>query len=376
MDEHDFDVIRPYNDSEIQAAIKRIIADSTFHQMMDYLFTPEKKNIVISNIKKAKSVVDFQHAFSVSSIIAILEKTSEGMTYSGFDNIKNNDSYLFLANHRDIVLDSSIIGLAHYQNELKSPQATWGSNLMVSPLIVDLGKSNKMITVFREGSPKELLLNSRRLSKYIRTSITEFNNSVWIAQRKGRAKTGFDKTDVSILKMLILSGESDIKKKLTDLNITPVTVSYEWEPCDAMKVRETYLSKDNTYTKGDNEDFMSILGGITGAKGRIHLTMGKPINDGILKIDNTRINNKQFIELVAELTDKQIYNNYKLWPSNYLAYDLLNNTTEFSNHYNDNTIEFFENRYKNTTIIAENDNDEIRKLFLSLYANPVINALK
>jgi len=376
MNELDFNVIRPYKDNEIQSAIKRIIVDSTFHQMMDYLFTLEKKNLVISNMKKAKSVIDFQSAFSVPSIIAVLDKSSQGVTYSGFENIKSNNSYLYLANHRDIVLDSSIIGIAHYQNEIKSPQATWGSNLMVSPLIIDLGKSNKMITVFREGSPKELLLNSRRLSTYIRKSISEFNNSVWIAQRKGRTKDGFDKTDVSILKMLVLSGDSDIKAKLIDLNITPVAISYEWEPCDAMKVRETYLSKEKTYVKSDNEDFLSILGGITGEKGRIHLAMGKPINDGIMKIDNTNINNKQFVDLVAGLADKQIYSNYKLWPSNYLAYDLLNNTSDYSDKYDSSIIEIFENRYKNTTEIVQYDNKDIRELFLLLYANPVINALK
>jgi len=376
MDELDFDIIRPYNDSEIQAAITRILADNTFHQMMDFLFTPDKKEEVLLNVKNAKSIDEFQQVFSVPSVHAILNKTAKSVTSSGFENIDNDNSYLYLANHRDIVLDSSIIGLAHFQNNVKSPQATWGSNLMVSQLIVDLGKSNQMITVFREGSPKELLLNSRRLSSYIRKSITELNKSVWIAHRKGRSKTGFDKTDVGILKMLTLSGDVDIKTRLTELNITPVTISYEWEPCDAMKVKETYLSKDHTYVKGDNEDFMSILGGLTGEKGRIHLTIGKPINEEIEKIDNSHINNKQFISKIAELTDKQIYSNYKLWPSNYLAYDLLNNTNSYSDFYNDETVSTFELRYKNTTKLAGHDNKEIRELFLLLYANPVINTLK
>jgi len=376
MDELDFDIIRPYNDSEIQAAITRILADNTFHQMMDFLFTPDKKEEVLLNVKNAKSIDEFQQVFSVPSVHAILNKTAKSVTSSGFENIDNDNSYLYLANHRDIVLDSSIIGLAHFQNDVKSPQATWGSNLMVSQLIVDLGKSNQMITVFREGSPKELLLNSRRLSSYIRKSITELNKSVWIAHRKGRSKTGFDKTDVGILKMLTLSGDVDIKTRLTELNITPVTISYEWEPCDAMKVKETYLSKDHTYVKGDNEDFMSILGGLTGEKGRIHLTIGKPINEEIEKIDNSHINNKQFISKIAELTDKQIYSNYKLWPSNYLAYDLLNNTNSYSDFYNDETVSTFELRYKNTTKLAGHDNKEIRELFLLLYANPVINTLK
>jgi hypothetical protein len=247
---------------------------------------------------------------------------------------------------------------------------------MVSPLVVDLGKSNQMITVFREGSPKELLLNSQRLSTYIRKSIAELNKSVWIAHRKGRAKNGFDKTDVSILKMLTLSGDTDIKSWLTQLNIVPVAMSYEWEPCDSMKVREIYLSMDSTYVKSDDEDLNSMIGGLTGEKGRIHLSLGTPINNEILKIDNRNINNNEFISMVAEIVDNQIYNNYKLWPSNYLAYDLLNNSTEFNNNYNDETRVILENRYAQTTKISQHENDDIRKIFLLLYANPLINKLK
>ncbi len=376
MYELDFNIIRPYNDSEIQAAISRILADNTFHQMMDFLFTPEKRELILSNIKKAKSVNEFQQAFSVFAVQAILDKTTKGVSLSGFENINNNRSHLYIANHRDIVLDSSILGLAHFSNNLNSPQATWGSNLMVSQLIIDLGKSNQMITVFRDGSPKELLLNSQRLSSFIRRSIIELNKSVWIAHRKGRAKTGFDKTDVSILKMLSLSGGADIKSRLLDLNITPVTISYEWEPCDAMKVREIFMSKDKAYVKAADEDFISIINGLTGEKGRIHLAMGKSINNEILNIDNTNINNNQFISKISEIVDKQIYSNYKLWPSNYFAYDLLNNSTEFSEYYTDETVKLFEARYENTTKIAQHDNKEIRDLFLLLYANPVINSLK
>ncbi len=376
MDEQDFDIIRPFNDSEIEDAISRILADDTFHQMMNFLFSDEKRELVISNMKKTKTVAEFQNVFSLPSVLAILEKTTKGLTYTGFENIDDDDAYLYIANHRDIVLDSSIIGMAHMQLNKKPPRATWGSNLMVSQLIIDLGKSNNMVTVFRDGSPKELLLNSQRLSKFIRKSITEEKKSVWIAHSKGRTKNGFDRSDVSILKMLSLSGGKDIKERLIELNITPVTISYEWEPCDAMKVREIYLSKDNNYVKGENEDFLSILGGLTGEKGRIHLSVGVPLNDEIKIIDNSNINNNQLIGVVSELTDKQIHNNYKLWPSNYLAYDLLYNTTKYSDKYDEETISTFEKRYKNTTVIAENDNEEIRELFLLLYANPVINALK
>ncbi len=376
MDDLDFDVIRPYNNEEIQAAIPRIIKDETFHLMMDYLFTPEKKEQVISDLSVVKNVSEFQKVFSLPVVLSVINKTTDGISHSGFENIDDNSSYVYMANHRDIVLDSSLLGAVHIEVGLKTHQATWGSNLLVSDLIVDLGKSNQMITVFREGSRKELLLNSQRLSRYIRKSITELKKSVWIAHRKGRAKDGFDKTDVSILKMLTLSGDQDIKGRLTQLNITPITISYEWEPCDAMKVREVYLSRDQNYVKASDEDFNSIIGGLTGQKGRIHVAMGKPINDEIIKIDNQGINNNQFVGKVAELVDKQIYANYKLWPSNYLAFDMLNNSNDFSEHYDDNTKTKFEDRYKNTALITQHDNKDIRKLFLLLYANPVIYKLK
>ncbi len=376
MDEREFEKIRPYNDEEIRSAIPRILTDNAFHRMMDYLFTPEKKKIVISNVKKANNIIEFQRALTLEAVLSILDKTTGGITHSGFENINEPTNYVYLGTHRDIVLDSSVLGLVHLMLEFKVPKSVWGSNLMVSPLVVDLGKSNQMITVFREGSPKELLLNSQRLSTYIRKSITELNKSVWIAHRKGRAKNGFDKTDVSILKMLTLSGETDIKSKLTELNIVPVAMSYEWEPCDSMKVREIYSSMDFTYVKANDEDLNSIIGGLTGEKGRIHLSLGTPINNEILKIDNQNINNNEFITLVAKLVDTQIYKNYKLWPSNYLAYDLLNKSTEFSNNYSNETRVILENRYTQTTKISKFDNDTIREIFLLLYANPVINKLK
>ena len=376
MDELDFDLIRPYNFEEIQEAIPRIISDRSFHAMMDFLFTPEQKENVITNIVGAKTVLEFQIALTLASVQSILRKTTDGVSHSGFDNIDTKKAYTYLANHRDIVLDSSILGAQLLELGFYTPHTTWGSNLMVSPLIVDLGKSNQMITVFREGSPKELLQNSQRLSRFIRKSIVEMNKPVWIAHRKGRAKDGSDKTDVSILKMLTLSSKSDIKTKLNELNLTPATISYEWEPCDAMKVNEIYLSQDGNYVKRNDEDFNSIIGGLTGEKGRVHIAMGSPLNEEILKIDNSKINNNEFVHIVAELIDKQIFANYKLWPSNYLAYDLLNESSQYAENYDSNTISKFEERYKKTIEITQIDNDEIRKLFLLLYANPVINKLK
>ncbi len=375
MPEPVFNEIRPYNNQEIQEAIPRILANPQFKALLDYLFPPEEHQPILSKLKEVKNVEEFQQVLTLPAIQAIIRNTSEGLTSSGFENISNDEHYVFIANHRDIALDSSILGLLQLEYGLETSQITWGNNLMVSQLIVDLGKCNQMITVFREGSPKEMLINSKKLSDYIREVVVDRNKTVWIAQRKGRAKNGFDQTDVSILKMLSLSRKSDVKSGLADLNIVPVTISYELEPCGAMKVREIYRSKKENYVKDPDEDFKSIIGGVTLPKGRIHFTMGKPINDELLKIDDAA-NKSEVVEEVARIIDKQIYLNYHLWPTNYLACDLLENSNRFAAHYDQKTRVRLAERLEMAQQLVNTDPDEIEKLFYQMYANPVYNQFR
>jgi hypothetical protein len=246
---------------------------------------------------------------------------------------------------------------------------------MVSELIVDLGKCNQMITVFRSGTPKEMLINSQKLSAYIRNVVVDENKTVWIAQRKGRTKDGFDQTDTSILKMLSLSRTADVKSGLIELNIVPVTASYELEPCGGMKVREIYLSQKGKYVKDKDEDFKSIIGGATLPKGRIHYSIGKPINAEIAMIDDS-LNKNEMVEEVAKIIDKQVYKNYHLWPTNYLAYDLLEESNRFAGEYDDKARVHLDERLKMACELVEADADEIKKLFYLMYANPVYNKLK
>ncbi len=375
MNVADFDAVRPYSDEEIRASIPRIVADPKFNAMMDYLFDQERKHSILRELKEVKNLNDFQRVLTVPAVETIMKSTSDGFYTSGFENISKSGHYVFIANHRDIMLDSSILGLAQLKNGFKVNQTIWGNNLMINQLIIDLGKSNQMITVFREGSPKELLLNSQRLSAYMRYSLTQLNNSIWIAQRKGRTKDGCDKTDVTILKMLSLSCEGDFIKNMEELNITPITISYEWEPCDAMKVREIYLSQNVAYVKNIDEDFQSILGGALSQKGRIHLSIGTNINPDIELLNQNQLTHNEVLGEMAKIIDNQIHQNYYLWPSNYLAYDLLNNSTNYTDQYTDETIKLLEKRYVHTTEIVGQNNEEIRTLFLKLYANPVINKL-
>jgi len=375
MKEFDFDAVRPYSDEELKASIPRMMADPKFMGMMDYLFDKDRKQSILEKLPHVSNVHEFQKTLTLPAVEKILADTTDGIQSSGYENIDPDSHYIFVANHRDIVLDSSILGLTQLENGFKVTQTTWGNNLMINQLIIDLGKANQMITVYREGSPKELLLNSQRLSAFMRYSVTEQNNSIWIAQRKGRTKDGFDKTDVTILKMLSLSCEGDFINSLQELNITPLTISYEWEPCDAMKVREIYLSQKGTYVKEPNEDFQSILGGMLAQKGRVYLTIGKPVNKDLEKLKSEQMNHNTLLGEIATMIDAQIHQDYHLWPSNYLAYDLLNNSSVYAHLYTEETLSQLNDRYKKTTEIVGHDHEEIRNLFLKLYANPVINKL-
>ncbi|RLD31932.1 MAG: hypothetical protein DRJ02_03445 [Bacteroidetes bacterium] len=368
----DYDSIRPYRQDEIPEALKRILANPTFQNILDFLFPGEDQEALKEIIANTKSREEFHKNFMVQVISSIAEKTSDQLTFSGIDQLEKDKGYIFVANHRDIILDSSFLALGLVKHGLISCEITWGDNLMISPFIVDLGKVNGMITVFREGSPKEMLRNSQILSSYIRESVTERKQSVWIAQRKGRTKDGTDKTDPSILKMLSLSGQPPPPGSLKNLNITPVSISYEWEPCDIMKVRELYISQQTTYVKQKDEDLQSIIGGVAAYKGKIHLTVGNTVERDFDNLD-TSVHNNLILEQVAHLIDKQIYASYKLWPPNYLAYDLLENTNKFANKYDKATIRKFNEKLEELYKAVDGPEEDLKHLFLKLYANPVYN---
>ncbi len=279
MSEYNFDPIRPYYKEELPPALERIVNNESFKHLLNYLFPDEMHEELIQKMLDAKTPHEFQVGFMLPVIRSILSKTAGKVTVSGIENLDKNKGNVFIANHRDIILDSSILALHLVNNGYETCNITWGDNLMISPFVVDIGKANKMVTVYREGSPKEIFKNSQLLSAYIRESVTEKKQRVWIAQRKGRSKDGTDTTDVSVLKMLSLSGGRNIIDSLKPLNITPVSISYEWEPCDVMKVRELFLSADHDYVKDENEDLRSIIGGVVSDKGRIHVSIGKPLNE-------------------------------------------------------------------------------------------------
>jgi len=370
-----FDDIRPYTEEEALIAIQRIVGQYELKSILEYLFGKGNHKSLIKLAMEATSIMDFQKNFMSPLVQKILKDTSAGLSTSGFAAISNNNPRLFIANHRDITLDSSILAKFLVAKNLTPCEFTWGHNLMVSPFITDLGKINRMITVFRKGKPSDTLFNAQKLSAYIHNKITKDKLSVWIAQQKGRAKDGNDKTEVGVLKMLSLSGEGDLITRLSALNITPISISYEWEPCDALKLKEIYISQSKVYVKKQDEDFQSIIGGILGKKGHIHLGIGDPINTKTQQLDTT-LSNNEFLQQLATLINIEIYKNYHLWPTNFVAYDLLHQSHQYTNQYTDKIESDFKERM--TKAIAENENNknEVIRLFLKIYAEPVINKLK
>lgn len=371
----DFEDIRPYYDEEINPALKRITAVPEFGKILDFLFPEKKKEDIISNLLKINSALEFQKQFMHPLVNSIVHKTSKGLTTSGFDLLRPGTPYLFVANHRDIVLDSAILQVILLDFGHETSEITFGSNLMANQFIIDLGRVNRMFKVNRGGNRKELFRNSQILSSYIRYTLTQKKTSAWIAQRSGRTKDGSDKTETGLLKMFNISGTRDIKASFSELNVLPLSISYEYEPCCALKIKELIsLNMGIPYVKEPGEDLMSIVKGITQPKGHIHLAACRPLNDLLDSTDECQGTNEKISKLVAVMDD-EIYRNYRLWPTNYIAYDMLHQAKNYNHLYTTGDVTSFEAYMQSELSGFTGDLTLPRKLLLNMYANPVINSL-
>jgi hypothetical protein len=372
--EEDFEDIRPYYDNEINTALKRIISDPAFNTILEFFFPDEDKNKIKESLAGTHSAHDFQLIFMHPLVNSIVRKTSNGLTSDGFEQLTPGIPYLFVANHRDIVLDSAILQVLLLDNNHNTSEITFGSNLMINQFVIDLGKVNRMFKVIRGCNKAELLWNSKVLSAYIRHTITNKKNSVWIAQRSGRTKDGNDKTEAGLLKMFNMSSHGDFSASFSELHIVPLVISYEYEPCCSFKVRELYeTSIQGSYQKKTGEDLKSIITGLTQQKGRIHMSVGRPVNSfSEMPDENDKLNNK--ISRLAGMIDDEVYSHYRLWPNNYIACDILTNNQKYSSCYSPVEKQEFLKYMEVETSILEGDRTIIEEIFLKIYANPVLNA--
>lgn len=367
--------IRPYNDQEAVLALARISKHPVLSKISAFLFPGKDQSELGKLISTIDSVYDFQGRVMLMAIKKILSDTSTTLTHTGIDKLNKEKRYLFISNHRDIMLDSAILQAILFETGLSTSEMAVGDNLITDPFLEDIARVNKMIKVVRNTNPREIYASSVLLSEFIRKRVSNEESSVWIAQRNGRTKDGFDLTEQGLLKMLDMSGNGDFTKDFSELSIVPVSVSYEFEPCDILKARELYISKRQKYIKSEGEDLNSILTGIMQYKGGIHFNFCKLISDEEIQGCSLMEKNERFKSL-GEIMDRKILSTFHLWPNNFIAYDLLYSCSRFSDRYTEIQKQKFQEYVAFKIADSEGDIKELEEIFLSIYANPIISKEK
>lgn len=370
-----FEDLRPFYDSEASEIMHRMAMDPLYFQLVSYLWPDITKPEALAKAHNTKNIYDFQTGYMSHAIWSIVKSSSTGLSWSGIEQLDKDTSYLYIANHRDILLDSALLQIILEKESFATSEITFGSNLMDQGFITDFGRMNRMFTVKREGNAKELYDISKQLSAYIRHTIIDKQTSVWIAQRNGRTKDGCDQTQTGLLKMLGMSGGKDFIQNFSELNIVPLSISYEYEPCDFLKAQELYLSDlHSKYVKAQGEDLNSIITGIKQPKGKIHLAFGKPIKEELFEINKSGNDNEKIKQLTA-LIDKRIYTDFKLNPVNYIAYDLSHQTNVFEMNYTKAEKENFVSYITKGIEQLKGEADVIKNILFKMYAYPVENKL-
>ena len=378
-----FDDIRPFAEGEVKQAVESLLADRQFSRMLKG-FVPwmpgwMRNGLIRLAFIGVNSPLQFQLRFIKPVLKRILRKCSTGCTMDFNGIAPGPERYTFISNHRDIVLDSAILDLMLHEHHFPTTcEIAIGDNLLIYPWIKTLVKLNKAFTVKRGLSPRELLESSQKMSRYMHYAITEKHENIWIAQREGRAKDSSDQTQESLLKMLAMAGEGSIIERLKELNLVPLSISYEYDPCDYLKAQEFQQKRDNpTFKKSKQDDLDNMKTGIFGQKGRIHYEAMPCINtwlDELSELPKTEV-----FGAVARRIDQQIHAGYRLYPGNYVALDLLQGTSTYVGEYSDEERKTFE-AYLQSRIdlvqIADKDEAFLRERILTMYANPVINKQK
>ena len=375
---NEFDDICPYSDEEAVAALGKVADHPAVLEVSKAIFPDNPPEYLRQVLKSIKSIDEFQTLVMSKAVEWVLSNTAHNFSYDGIGNIKKiPGKFVALANHRDIILDPAITQVVLYRNGFPMTEIAVGSNLLSNKYVEYLIRSNRMIKVIRGINARTLYLSSQVLSKYIREQVTSGKSSIWIAQREGRAKNGIDITEQGLLKMLDMSGTKDFTSNFEELNILPLSISYEYEPCDILKARELLISKTQKYVKGSREDLISIITGIKQQKGNIHLNIGEPLtHDEILEASYCTKNDRY--QAIRHAVDLRVIDGYKLWKTNYIGYDMANHSFKYSDMYSPADAEEFASYVEHQLDKVEKslNRAELRDIFLSIYGNPVISREK
>ena len=387
MDIKEFDEIRPYETGEMKQAFEDLLNDRQFAHLLKgsipWLPKALRNGFFRWAFRGVQSPLDFQKRFMKPVVRYIIRKHTDGCTFD--ESLLPRDKrlrYTFVSNHRDIVLDSAFLSFLLVEADYPTTvEIGIGDNLLIYPWIKRLVRMNKAFTVRRGLTPKETLRSSQLMSSYIHYAVTQKKENIWIAQREGRAKDSDDRTQDAVLKMMAMGAPETAKvpvDKLRDLNIVPLTISYEFDPCDYLKAQEFQQKRDNpAFKKSKQDDLDNMKTGIFGYKGRVHYRCGTPINTWLDELSD--LPKTEVYAAIAHRMDEEIHRGYELYPCNYIAMDLLEGTTRYADHYTSSDVERFERYLKgqlDKIKLPQKDEAFLRERMLTMYANPARNQIK
>lgn len=374
----EFDAIRAYEDRDLGATIKALFADEAFRSVLQSLFPNQSLPLLEKQLSSYTSILEFQKKFIHGLVTQLIQKTGNGLTLDISALTNKGLPYTYISNHRDIILDSALLDILLIDAEFpQTVEIAIGDNLLVYPWIKHLVRLNKAFIVQRSLSLREMLAASKLMSRYMHFVITQKKNPIWIAQREGRAKDGNDRTQEAVLKMIAMGGEGTTTERLMAMHIVPLSISYEFDPCDFLKAKEFQMKRDNpAYKKTRADDLVNMQTGLFGYKGRVHYACAPCIDDWIATREG--LSNAEFFAATARRLDEEIYRNYRLYPNNFVALDLLNNRKDYISHYSEEDKAQFE-QYLQQQIdkidLPNKDEAFLRERLLEMYANPAKNQL-
>ncbi len=376
----EFDEIRPYAPEELPQVFEELIADPMFKAVVGQVMPGIPFDMIAAQMRQCKTNLDFQKAFFYRLLKDLVQKCAKGLVFDCSAIKDKSINYTFISNHRDIVLDSALLSVVLIENGMNTVEIAIGDNLLIYPWIKKIVRINKSFIVKRGLGLREQLKSSMLMSSYMHYAISQKHENIWIAQRQGRAKDSNDRTQDSILKMMVMGGEGDIFDRLKEMNLVPLSLSYEFDPCDYLKAKEAQQKRDDAnFKKSEADDLTNMQIGIYGYKGHIHFQTAACINDELDEIKSRNLPKTEVFTVIAELIDKHIHQNYHLYPCNYIAMDALNGDSKFADKYTEEDKAQFEGylaKQMEKIDLPNKDMDFLRHYMLTMYANPAINHLK
>ena len=376
----EFDEIRPYAPEELPQVFEELIADPMFKAVVGQVMPGIPFDMIAAQMRQCKTNLDFQKAFFYRLLKDLVQKCAKGLVFDCSAIKDKSINYTFISNHRDIVLDSALLSVVLIENGMNTVEIAIGDNLLIYPWIKKIVRINKSFIVKRGLGLREQLKSSMLMSSYMHYAISQKHENIWIAQRQGRAKDSNDRTQDSILKMMVMGGEGDIFDRLKEMNLVPLSLSYEFDPCDYLKAKEAQQKRDDAnFKKSEADDLTNMQIGIYGYKGHIHFQTAACINDELDEIKSRNLPKTEVFTVIAELIDKYIHQNYHLYPCNYIAMDTLNGDSKFADKYTAEDKAQFEGylaKQMEKIDLPNKDMDFLRHYMLTMYANPAINHLK